>query len=81
MNKVLGIVVALLLAITLLPACGGGGGGEEGAGEGGTPPGGGTPPAYTGFMQAVEGQWVEYVISSDGEEYHQKNGAYRTRHS
>jgi len=59
-NKVLGIVVALLLAITLLPACGGGGGG------------GGTPPAYTGFMQAAEGQWVEYVISSDGEEYHQK---------
>jgi hypothetical protein len=70
-NKVLGIVVALLLAITLLPACGGGGagdgGGQEGDGEGG-----GTPPAYTGFMQAVEGQWVEYVISSDGEEYHQK---------
>ena len=71
MNKVLGIVVALLLAITLLPACGGGGagggGGQEGGGEGG-----GTPPAYTGFMQAAEGQWVEYVISSDGEEYHQK---------
>lgn len=71
MNKVLGIVVALLLAITLLPACGGGGagggGGQEGGGEGG-----GTPPAYTGFMQAVEGQWVEYAISSDGEEYHQK---------
>jgi hypothetical protein len=70
-NKVLGIVVALLLAITLLPACGpggaGGGGGQEGGEEGG-----GTPPAYTGFMQAVEGQWVEYVISSDGEEYHQK---------
>jgi hypothetical protein len=70
-NKVLGIVVALLLAITLLPACGGGGagggGGQEGGGEGG-----GTPPAYTGFMQAAEGQWVEYVISSNGEEYHQK---------
>jgi len=63
-NKVLGIVVALLLAITLLPACGGGG---AGGGEGG-----GTPPTYTGFMQATEGQWVEYIISSAGEEYHQK---------
>lgn len=71
MNKVLGIVVALLLAITLLPACGGGGAGDGGGQEGGGE-GGGTPPAYTGFMQATEGQWVEYVISSDDEEYHQK---------
>ena len=56
MRRALGIVIILLLAITLLPACGGGS----------------TPPAYTGFMQAAEGQWVEYVISSAGEEYHQK---------
>lgn len=72
MRRVFGIVIALLLAITLLPACGGGGGGEGGAGDDGGGGDGGTPPAYTGFMQATEGQWVEYVISSDGEEYHQK---------
>ena len=53
MKKVIGIVVALLLAITLLPAC------EE------------TPSGYTGFIAPAEGQWVEYVISTDGEESHQ----------
>jgi len=68
MKKVLGVVVALLLAVTLLPACGGGGGAGGGGGEGG----GGTPPAYTGFTSPAEGQWAEYVVSNDGEEYHQK---------
>ena len=79
MKKVFGVVVALLLAITLLPACGpggegggeggvGGGGGGEGEGGGG----GGAPPSYTGFEAPAKGQWAEYVISSNGEEYHQK---------
>jgi hypothetical protein len=53
-KKVIGIVVALLLAITLLPACDG------------------TPSGYTGFIAPAEGQWVEYVISTNGEESHQK---------
>jgi hypothetical protein len=53
-KKIIGIVVALLLAITLLPAC------EE------------TPSGYTGFIAPAEGQWAEYVISTDGEESHQK---------
>jgi len=52
-KKVIGIVVAILLAITLLPAC------EE------------TPSGYTGFIAPAEGQWAEYVISTDGEESHQ----------
>jgi hypothetical protein len=74
MRRVLGIVIALLLAITLLPACGPGGGGEGGAGEGGTLPSGGdgTPSEYTGFMLPAEGQWVEYVMADEGEDFHQK---------
>ena len=80
MKKTLVIVIALLLAITLLPACkGGGGGGGVGneTGGGGTPPGGnetppgGTTAAYTGFMAATAGQWVDYVMAADGEELHQ----------
>ena len=67
MKKVLGIVVALLLAVALLPACGGGGGGDGGNGGGG-----GTPPGYTGFLTPASGQWAEYVSSGDGEEYHQR---------
>jgi hypothetical protein len=47
-------VVALLLAITLLPAC------DD------------TTSGYTGFIAPAEGQWAEYVISTDGEESHQK---------
>lgn len=54
----LGIVVALLLAITLLPACGGGGGG------------GGAQSGYTGFLAPAKGQWAEYAFP--GEEYHQR---------
>lgn len=65
MKKVVGVVVALLLAITLLPACGQGGAGGGGGG-------GGAPPSYTGFVAPTEGQWAEYVVSSNGEEYHQK---------
>jgi hypothetical protein len=74
MKRVLGIVIALLLAITLLPACGSGGGGEGGSGEGGTLPSGGdgTPSEYTGFMLPAEGQWVEYVMAGEGENLHQK---------
>lgn len=72
MRRVFGIVIALLLAITLLPACGPGEGGEGGAGEGGMPPGGGTPSEYTGFMLPSEGQWVEYVMADEGENFHQK---------
>lgn len=72
MRRVFGIVIALLLAITLLPACGPSGGGEGGAGEGGMPPGGGTPSEYTGFMLPAEGQWVEYVMADEGESFHQK---------
>jgi len=73
-KKVLGIVVALLLTITLLPACGPSGGGEGGAGEGGTLPSGGdgTPSEYTGFILPTEGQWVEYVMADEGENFHQK---------
>jgi hypothetical protein len=52
-KKVIGVVVVLLLAITLLPAC------EE------------TPSGYTGFIAPAEGQWVEYVLSTGGEESHQ----------
>jgi hypothetical protein len=71
MKNVLGIVVVLLIAITLLPACGAGG--EGGPGGGGVPSdGGGAPGAYTGFMSAAQGQWVDYVIASEGEDYHQK---------
>jgi len=75
MKKVFGVIVVLLLVVTLLPACGpggAGGGGGEGGGGGSTPPSGGAPAAYTGFMQAAAGQWTEYVISTDGEEDHQK---------
>mgnify|MGYP001129421107 CR=1 FL=1 len=78
MEKVIGVVVVLLLAIALLPACGpggagGGGGGAGGAGGGGGEgEGGGAPPSYTGFVAPTEGQWAEYVVSSNGEEYHQK---------
>jgi len=71
-RRVFGIVIALLLAIALLPACGPNGGGEGGAGEGGMPPGGGTPSEYTGFMLPSEGQWVEYVMAGEGENLHQK---------
>jgi len=53
-KKVIGVVVALLLAITLLPAC------DD------------TSSGYTGFIVPAEGQWAEYVISTDGEESHQK---------
>lgn len=71
MKNVLGIVIVLLLAITLLPACGAGG--EGGPGGGGVPSdGGGAPGAYTGFMSPAEGQWVDYIIASEGEKYHQK---------
>jgi hypothetical protein len=31
-----------------------------------------TPAGYTGFMQAAEGQWADYVLSGNGEESHQK---------
>ena len=74
MRRILGIVIALLLAITLLPACGPGGGGEGGAGEGGTPPSGGdgAPSEYTGFILPTEGQWVDYVMAGEGEDFHQK---------
>ena len=80
MRRTLAIVIALLLAITLLPACGGGGEeetGDGGGGGGGTPPGGnetppgGTPSAYTGFMAAAKGQWADYTMVVDGEESHQ----------
>ena len=54
MKKVIGVVVALLLAITLLPAC------DD------------TSSGYTGFIAPAEGQWAEYVISTNGEESHQK---------
>ena len=54
MEKVIGVVVALLLAITLLPAC------DD------------TSSGYTGFIAPAEGQWAEYVISTNGEESHQK---------
>ena len=54
MKKVIGIVVALLLAITLLPSC-------DDATSG-----------YTGFIAPAEGQWVDYVTSTNGEEPHQK---------
>ena len=54
MKKAIGIVVALLLAITLLPAC------DD------------TSSGYTGFIAPAEGQWAEYVISTNGEESHQK---------
>ena len=54
MKKIIGIVVALLLAITLLSACDS------------------TPSGYTGFTAPAEGQWVEYVSSTNGEEPHQK---------
>ncbi len=71
MRRVLGIVIALLLAITLLPACGGGGagggGGQEGGGEGD-----GAPSEYTGFILPTEGQWVDYVMAGEGEDFHQK---------
>ncbi len=71
MKNVLGIVIVLLIAITLLPACGPGG--EGGPGGGGVPSdGGGVPGAYTGFMSPAQGQWVDYIIVSEGEEYHQK---------
>jgi hypothetical protein len=53
-KKAIGIVVALLLAIILLPACDG------------------TTSGYTGFIAPAEGQWAEYVISTNGEESHQK---------
>lgn len=73
MKKVIGIMVALLLAITLLPACAPGGGSEGGGGEeGGGGGGDGTPPRYTGFIAPAEGQWAEYVLSDSGEEQHQK---------
>lgn len=72
MRRVFGIVIALLLAITLLPACGGGGGGEGGAGDDGGGGDGGTPSEYTGFMLPSEGQWVEYVMADEGENFHQK---------
>jgi len=49
-KKVIGVIVALLLSITLLSAC------DD------------TSSGYTGFMQAAEGQWVEYVTSPNGEE-------------
>ncbi len=54
MKKAIGIVVALLLAIILLPAC------DD------------TTSGYTGFIAPAEGQWAEYVISTNGEESHQK---------
>jgi len=53
-KKVIGVVVALLLAITLLPAC------DD------------TSSGYTGFIAPAEGQWAEYVISTNGGESHQK---------
>jgi len=31
-----------------------------------------TTSGYTGFIAPAEGQWAEYVISTDGEESHQK---------
>lgn len=38
-----------------------------------SPPGGGTGPGvYTGFMAPAEGQWAEYVISTNGQESRQK---------
>ncbi|NWF77054.1 MAG: hypothetical protein HXY36_00380 [Chloroflexi bacterium] len=54
MKRTTGIVVVLLLATALLPACHG------------------TPSGYTGFMAPAEGQWAEYVLSNNGEEYHQR---------
>ncbi len=54
MKKVIGVVVALLLAITLLPAC------DD------------TSGGYTGFIAPAEGQWAEYVTSTNGEESHHK---------
>ena len=54
MEKVIGVVVALLLAITLLPAC------DD------------TSGGYTGFIAPAEGQWAEYVTSTNGEESHHK---------
>jgi hypothetical protein len=72
MRRTLAIVIALLLAITLLPACGPGG--EDGTGGGGGAGGNETPPGdttyeYTGFMAAAAGQWADYVT---GEGFHEK---------
>jgi hypothetical protein len=53
-KKVIVVVVALLLAITLLPSC------HD------------TSSVYTGFMTAAAGQWAEYVMPGNGEEFHQK---------
>lgn len=70
MKKVVGVIVALSLAIILLPACAPS---PSSPSPSPTPPGeGGTPPSYTGFMAAAEGQWVEYVISTNGGESRQK---------
>ena len=68
MKNVVGTVMLLLIAITLLPGCGAG---CEGGPEGGGVPsdGGGAPGAYTGFMSAAEGQWVDYIIASAGENH------------
>ena len=76
MRRTLAIVIALLLAITLLPACGGGGEetpptGNETPPAGNETPPGGTTYDYTGFMAAGEGQWVDYVVATNGEELHQ----------
>jgi hypothetical protein len=70
MKNVLGIVIVLLIAITLLPACGPGG--EGAPGGGGAPSDGGAPGSYTGFMSAAQGQWVDYIIGGEGEDYHQR---------
>ena len=71
MKKVIGVMLALLLAITLLPACA-----PSPPSSSSSPPAssgeGGAPPSYTGFIAPAEGQWVEYVISTNGEESRQK---------
>jgi len=69
-RKVIGVVLAFLLAITLLSACASS---PSAPSPSPTPPGeDGNPPSYTGFIAPAVGQWVEYVISTNGGESRQK---------
>lgn len=72
MKKVIGVVVALLLATTLLAACAPSVPPASPSPSPTPPGGGGTLPGYTGFIAPAEGQWVEYVVSTNGEESRQK---------
>jgi hypothetical protein len=74
MKKVIGVMVALLLAITLLPACGPSVPPASPSPSPSPTPSeeGGAPSSYTGFMTPAAGQWVEYDIPTDGEVSRQK---------